>query len=304
MKIAVTGATGFIGHYLVRRLVKSGHQLQLWHRAGSDRSGLSDVGPGIEWIEGELGIAQDAQQLVHGCDAVIHAGLWRPGEGFRGSEGDLVEFARVNLLGTLQLIEAARTANVERFIFVSTCAVHEVILEDRPLDEAHPLWPMTHYGAHKAAIEKFVHSYGLGEGYPVCSLRPTGVYGQHNNPHQSKWYSLVERVAAGESVDCQRGGKEVHADDVARALELLLTAPDIAGQAYSCYDMYISDHAVAQIAQSLSGSNATITGHATQPRNQIDTSKIRALGMTFGGQPLLEETISQLLNAVRQQTTS
>ena len=288
MKIAVTGATGFIGHYLVRRLVKSGHQLQLWHRAGSDRSGLSDVGPGIEWIEGELGIAQDAQQLVHSCDAVIHAGLWRPGEGFRGSEGDVVEFARVNLLGTLQLIEAARTANVERFIFVSTCAVHEVILEDRPLDEAHPLWPMTHYGAHKAAIEKFVHSYGLGEGYPVCSLRPTGVYGQHNNPHQSKWYSLVERVAAGESVDCQRGGKEVHADDVARALELLLTAPDIAGQAYSCYDMYISDHAVAQIAQSLSGSNATITGHATQPRNQIDTSKIRALGMTFGGQPLLE----------------
>jgi nucleoside-diphosphate-sugar epimerase len=304
MKIAVTGATGFIGHYLVRRLVKSGHQLQLWHRAGSDRSGLSDLDPGIEWIEGELGIAQDAQQLVHGCDAVIHAGLWRPGEGFRGSEGDVVEFARVNLLGTLQLIEAARTANVERFIFVSTCAVHEVILEDRPLDEAHPLWPMTHYGAHKAAIEKFVHSYGLGEGYPVCSLRPTGVYGQHNNPHQSKWYSLVERVAAGESVDCQRGGKEVHADDVARALELLLTAPDIAGQAYSCYDMYISDHAVAQIAQSLSGSNATITGHATQPRNQIDTSKIRALGMTFGGQPLLEETISQLLNAVRQQTTS
>jgi len=304
MKIAVTGATGFIGHYLVRRLVKSGHQLQLWHRAGSDRSGLSDLDPGIEWIEGELGIAQDAQQLVHGCDAVIHAGLWRPGEGFRGSEGDVVEFARVNLLGTLQLIEAARTANVERFIFVSTCAVHEVILEDRLLDEAHPLWPMTHYGAHKAAIEKFVHSYGLGEGYPVCSLRPTGVYGQHNNPHQSKWYSLVERVAAGESVDCQRGGKEVHADDVARALELLLTAPDIAGQAYSCYDMYISDHAVAQIAQSLSGSNATITGHATQPRNQIDTSKIRALGMTFGGQPLLEETISQLLNAVRQQTTS
>jgi nucleoside-diphosphate-sugar epimerase len=304
MKIAVTGATGFIGHYLVRRLVKSGHQLQLWHRAGSDRSGLSDLDPGIEWVEGELGIAQDAQQLVHGCDAVIHAGLWRPGQGFRGSEGDVVEFARVNLLGTLQLIEAARTANVERFIFVSTCAVHEVILEDRLLDEAHPLWPMTHYGAHKAAIEKFVHSYGLGEGYPVCSLRPTGVYGQHNNPHQSKWYSLVERVAAGESVDCQRGGKEVHADDVARALELLLTAPDIAGQAYSCYDMYISDHAVAQIAQSLSGSNATITGHATQPRNQIDTSKIRALGMTFGGQPLLEETISQLLNAVRQQTTS
>jgi nucleoside-diphosphate-sugar epimerase len=49
--------------------------------------------------------------------------------------------------------------------------VHDVILQDRPLDEAHPLWPKSHYGAHKAAIEKFVHSFGLGEGYAICSLR-------------------------------------------------------------------------------------------------------------------------------------
>ncbi len=72
----------------------------------------------------------------------------------------------VNLLGTLELIEASIAAGVKRFIFVSTCAVHEKILDDRPLDEAHPLWPLTHYGAHKAAIEKFVHSYGYGQGLP------------------------------------------------------------------------------------------------------------------------------------------
>ncbi len=52
-----------------------------------------------------------------------------------------------------------------RFVFISTCAVHDVILADRPLDEAHPLWPKSHYGAHKAALEKFVHSYGLGQGW-------------------------------------------------------------------------------------------------------------------------------------------
>ena len=301
MKVAVTGGTGFVGRELLHRLTAAGHALRAWHRAGSDRSGLPTEGSGIEWVEGQLGVVDDAAALVEGCEAVIHAGLWRPGKGFRGAEGDLVEFTRVNLLGTLQLIEAARAASVGRFIFVSTCAVHEVILEDRLLDEAHPLWPLTHYGAHKAAVEKFVHSYGLGEGYPICSLRPTGIYGLTQDVRQSKWYSLVKRIAAGESVDCQRGGKEVHVSDVAGALELLLTAPDIAGQAYSCYDMYISEYEVAQTARSLAGSNSVITGQASTPRHQIDTSKIRALGMTFGGPALLEKTVGQLLEAVTQQ---
>jgi nucleoside-diphosphate-sugar epimerase len=301
MKVAVTGGTGFVGRELLERLIAAGHALRIWHRAGSDRSGLPTGGPGIEWVEGQLGVVDDAAALVEGCEAVIHAGLWRPGQAFRGAEGDLVEFARVNLLGTLQLIEAARAASVGRFIFVSTCAVHEVILEDRQLDEAHPLWPLTHYGAHKAAVEKFVHSYGLGEGYPICSLRPTGIYGLTHDVRQSKWYSLVERIAAGEKVDCQGGGKEVHVSDVAGALELLLTAPDIAGQAYSCYDMYISEYQVAETARSLAGSDSVITGQASSPRHQIDTSKIRALGMIFGGRALLEKTVGQLLEAASQQ---
>ena len=67
----------------------------------------------------------------------------------------MLEFVEKNVLGTLQLIRAARQANVGRFVFVSTCAVHEKILDDRPLDETHPTWATRHYGAHKAAIEQF-----------------------------------------------------------------------------------------------------------------------------------------------------
>jgi nucleoside-diphosphate-sugar epimerase len=88
----------------------------------------------------------------------------------------VIEFVQKNVVGTLMLIEAARRVGVSRFVFISTCAVHEKILDDRPLDEAHPLRATSHYGAHKAAIEKFVHSYGLGDGYPICALRPTGVF--------------------------------------------------------------------------------------------------------------------------------
>ena len=218
MKIAVTGATGFIGHYIVRQLLTAGHQLVCWRRESSDVTDFPDDADHLQWLTGELGDSKATDQLVRDCDAVVHAALWRPGTQFRGGEGDLVQFVETNLLGSLRLMQAARSHDVPRFIFISTCAVHEIILEDRPLDESHPLWANSHYGAHKAAIEKFVHSYGLGEGYDICALRPTGVYGLARPVQQSKWHDLIKQVALGNTVQCQRGGKEVHAGDVAHAV--------------------------------------------------------------------------------------
>jgi nucleoside-diphosphate-sugar epimerase len=174
-------------------------------------------------------------------------------------------------------------------------------LDDRPLDEAHPLWPASHYGAHKAAIEKFVHSYGFGLGYPICALRPTGIYGLARPAAESKWFDLVRQVVGGQTVECGRGGKEVHAADVAKAVELLLAAPEqaIAGEAFNCYDIYISEWDVASLAQQISGSGAAIRGTQTRPKHQISTDKLRRLGMTFGGQELLRRTVEQLVEAVR-----
>ena len=224
MRVAVTGATGFIGRYIVQHLADEGHSLRCWHRPSSHREGFEHIAD-IKWIEGDLGDRDSANALVNGCDAVIHAALDRPGMGFRGAAGDVVEFVQKNVVGTLELIEAAREAKAGRFVFMSTCSVHEKILEDRPLDETHPLWATSHYGAHKAAIEKFVHSYGLGEGYPICALRPTGVYGVAHPIQDSKWYSLVSKVVPGETVECSRGGKEVHAADVAKGAGHLSALP-------------------------------------------------------------------------------
>src|SRR5437879_4789320 len=123
MKIAVTGGPSFIGHYILRRLASAGHWLRAWHRPASDRSGLEDIA--VEWLPGELNDDEASRSLVEGCDAVVHAALFRPGTGFRGAEGDLIEFGERNIVGTLRLIEAARSAGVSRFVFISTCAVHE-----------------------------------------------------------------------------------------------------------------------------------------------------------------------------------
>jgi nucleoside-diphosphate-sugar epimerase len=298
MRIAVTGATGFLGHHIVSHLASQGHACRCWYRPSSDRGGFEAVEQQVEWVPGELGDPQAGTRLVEGCDAVIHAALYHPSGGFRGDEGNVLEFVEKNVLGTLQLIEAARQAGAGRFVFISTCAVHEKILDDRPLDETHPTWAASVYGAHKAAIEQFVHSYGFGRGYPICALRPTGIYGIARPVQESKWYDLVQAVAQGRAVECHRGGKEVHAADVARAVEILLTAEGIAGHAYNCCDRYVSDYEVATITKHLSGSPSEIRGGPTSPKHQIGTDKLRALGMDFGGQRLLEQTIRQLLDAV------
>ncbi len=299
MRIAVTGATGFVGRYIVRQLITAGHTCRCWYRPDSDRSELADLASQLEWLPGQLGDQRACQSLVDGCQAVVHAALYHPGSGFRGGEGNLLEFANKNILGTLELIEAARTAKVPRFVFISTCAVYDRILDDRPLDETHPMWPTSHYGAHKAALEEFVYSYGLGQEYPICALRPTGVYGLAHPAKDSKWFDLVRSVVRGQTVTCQRGGKEVHAADVAKAVQMLLSADGIAGEAYNCYDLYVSEWDVAHLAKEISASSAEIRGRQTTPVHQIVTQKLRNLGMEFGGRTLLEQTVQELVAAAR-----
>ena len=306
MKIALTGATGFIGRYLLNNLVDHSHELNCWYRSKSSLGPLSNI-PAVTWKPGDLKDDDSAASLVEGCDAVIHNAFWRPGKKFQGEEGDIVTFVKTNLVGSLKLIEAAIEAKVKKFVFVSTCAVHEKILDDRALDEAHPLWPKTHYGAHKAAIEKFVHSYGLGHDFDICAIRPTGVYGLHHQPTQSKWFELVKSVVRGENVECFRGGKEVHAADVAKSIRLLLESSVqnggsvTKGEVFSCYDRYISQFEVATLAKQLSGSSSIIGGQVTRPKNEIDNSKIRSMGMIFGGQQLLENTVKKLVEAAKIQ---
>jgi nucleoside-diphosphate-sugar epimerase len=298
MHIAVTGATGFLGRYIVNHLTSMGHTCRLWHRPHSDKKGFAAGEDKIEWFLGDLDQPDAAGVLVSGVDAVIHAAWRHPGKGFRGAEGNVVDFVQTNMVGSVRLMQAAREANVKRFVFISTCAVHEAILDDRPLDEAHPLWATHHYGAHKAAIEKFVHSFGLGEKSNICALRPTGIYGMARPVTQSKWYKVVQEVKSGLPIKSSHGGKEVHAADVAKATAILLTADGVAGQCYNCYDMYISDQDVARIARDLTGSDSEIADTNRGPKHQIVTDKIKSLGMKFGGRPLLEKYVAELVNAM------
>lgn len=319
MQIAVTGATGFLGRYIVKLLTGKSHTCRCWTARDSDRGGFTNQ-QSINWIEGGLQFPLSIEPLIEGAHAVVHAGLYRPpwGEGHRGADTNVVDFAEVNLMGTLRLMQAAKRAAIDRFVFISTCGVHDVILDDRPLDETHPLWPLSHYGAHKAAIEKFVHSFGLPcrpapgdvpthrhlaarEAWGICALRPVGIYGIRRPLDRSKWYPIVRDVMAGRPIDDPSGGKEVHARDVARAVELLLHTDlhTMAGQSYNCCDHYVSAVDVAQIARQLTASPSRIIGTGKGPKHQIDSSKIRNLGLQFGGRTRLEQYVAELIEAIR-----
>ena len=89
MKIAVTGATGFLGRYVVSSLAAAGHRLICWHRPTSDLGHFPSPMPkgSLTWIEGSLGDPEAEERLVEGADAVVHAALDHPGGGFRGERG-------------------------------------------------------------------------------------------------------------------------------------------------------------------------------------------------------------------------
>ena len=78
-------------------------------------------------------------------------------------------------------------------------------------------------------------------------------------------------------------------------MSILLEAEGIAGQAYNCYDMYVAEQDVASIAKQITGSDSKIEQLNKGSKHQIETSKLRALGMEFGSRMLLEKTIRELL---------
>ena len=201
-------------------------------------------------------------------------------------------------------LSAAEAEEARRHIEIcATCratadeirGVLDALKSDTSEDPIRPVWPQVETGLRRQESRRLVIVSGVAA---AAGLLIAFLIGWRTEPiEQSKWYDLVAAVVRGQTVHCARGGKEVHAADVARAIGILLTAEGICGQAYNCYDRYVSEWEVAQLAQELSGSRAAIEGEPKQPRHQIVTEKLRALGMTFGGTQRLRQTVAEMVAA-------
>jgi nucleoside-diphosphate-sugar epimerase len=187
MKLAITGATGFVGGHLLDQALAAGHEVRaLTRRPQNSRDDVT-------WIEGALDRSDSLDRLAEGTEAVIHvAGVI--------NAPDKAGFEAGNVAGTAAILDAAEQAGVKRFVHVSSLAAREPGL--------------SLYGASKARSETLVEAAKL----PSVIVRPPAVYG----PGDHEMLELFRMAKRGFVLLPPRGRLAVsHAEDLAR---LLLTA--------------------------------------------------------------------------------
>ena len=293
MRVAVTGATGIVGQFVVARLLREGCRVAALVRTGTDRS----VCPGdVEWIGGDLGDRAALDALVGGADGLVHCAFQHVPGRYRGGEGDDVPgFWRVNLGGTIDLLEAAAQAGVGRTVLMSSRAVFGAGVRGL-IDDAHPTEPDTHYGALKAATEALANVY---EGAAV--LRLTGVYGIVRPFARTKWAELAESVLHDRQVRKRQAGTEVHGADAADAVWRLLAAPavDVAGRSFNCSDLEVDRRDIVARMQTVLGRSAPLPTAGPPAGNTLRCRRLHALGWRPGGAARLQTEIEALCARVR-----
>ncbi|SOH05778.1 hypothetical protein KSMBR1_3301 [Candidatus Kuenenia stuttgartiensis] len=284
MKIAVTGLTGFLGYYLAKRFFEKGIQILALVRNTTNLLHLQDFQKNITYVQGNLDDKETLKKFVYGADIVVHMAYERNGASFHeAGNKDIKRFVETNLLGSIELLDAAKCEGVKQCIFISSCAVYGFIYSHIRLDELHPLLPDSNYGAYKASVEAFCHSYFLSKHFGITIFRPVGIYGLAPHLAHSAWYNIVKDIKHGRDVEVSGGGKIVYVEDVVRAIELAAGNKDASGKIYNLMDMYIDNMNVAQIAREICGSRSIISGTPKKSIHTIDNTQSKELGVSYPG---------------------
>ena len=299
MRVAVTGATGIVGRFVVERLFAEGVEVRALARPASSIEALPDS---IVWIRGELANDAAVEELVQGVDAVVHCAYQHVPGRYRGGEGDdRVGYWRTNLLASIELMECARRAGVARLVLLSSRAVfgrHSPAAKGAA-DDVRPV-PDTHYGALKLALEAHAAAFSAADDVCYASLRPTGVYGLAHPVERSKWFNLAQAVLRRDRLPPARRATEVHGRDVAAAVWLLLAAPaaKVAGRAFNCSDLVVDARDVMAWLAKRAGVAVALPPPADNAlRHPLRTPALRTLGWRPGGERLLADTVDRLMDA-------
>lgn len=180
-RVLVTGAGGFIGSRLTERLVEAGAEVRVLVRYTSDGEAgwldRSSVRGDIDVRRGDLADRDSVVDSMRDRDLVFHLGaLIAIPYSYLAPES----YVRTNILGTLNVLQAARELGVERLVHTSTSEVYGSA-QFTPMTEAHPLVGQSPYSASKIGADKLAESYHRSFGLPVVTLRPFNTFG----PRQS-----------------------------------------------------------------------------------------------------------------------
>lgn len=200
MRALVTGGAGFIGSHLVDALLERGAAVAVLDNLST--GSRENVAPEAEFFEVDLRDDLAVSEAVRDFRPT-HVFHQAAQASVKLSVDDPVNDAAVNVIGGLHLLEAAREAGVERFVFASTGgALYGEVPEGEAASEDWPLLPKSPYGASKAAFERYLDVYRQNFGLKYTVLRYANVYGPRQDPFGEAGVVAIfsSRVLAGEPV--------------------------------------------------------------------------------------------------------
>ncbi|MCE5393306.1 MAG: NAD-dependent epimerase/dehydratase family protein [Acidithiobacillus sp.] len=212
MKVLITGASGFVGGAVLRRLALEGLDLRVLARAGADDANWREL-PNVERVEGDLGDGKSLRRAVQGCRWVFHVAadyrFWVP---------DPESMYRANVQGTETLLRAALDAGVERIVYTSSVAVLGFRADGQPADEDTPssLEQMIgHYKRSKFLAEERVRALCREEHAPIVIVNPSAPIGPADRKPTPTGRMVLEAAAGRVPAYVDTGLNVVHVDDVA-----------------------------------------------------------------------------------------
>ena len=242
MKIVLTGGAGFIGSHVVDAYIAAGqHVIVVDDLSTGKREQVHPAATLVEMNMNDQGLIDlfltERPDVVnhHAANASVSVSVHRP-----------IFDATQNILGTINLLEAARQSDVRKFIYVSSGGAMYGDPEYLPEDERHPANPVSPYALSKHTGERYVAVYGREHGMTWTSLRYANVYGQRQDPFGEAGVvaifcqNLLDGVVPTIHWDGEQTRDFVYVGDCARANLLALEAGD--GRAYNCL-LYTSDAA-------------------------------------------------------------
>jgi nucleoside-diphosphate-sugar epimerase len=247
VKVALTGASGYTGGHVLRRLLARGDSVRALVRAESMRPELK--ASGAEIVTGALGNPDDARRLVEGCEAVMHIAAVYRTAGHPDSY-----YREINVVGTRQLLEAAADARVRRFVHTSTVGVHGDV-KHPPAAETAPLAPSDIYQETKAEAEVVAREFGRTHGLEVAIIRPGAIYG----PGETRLLKVFRSIARGRYAVVGDGLAHYHLvyiDDLVDGFLLALDRPEAARETFIIAGprSLSQDDLAREVAQATAGS--------------------------------------------------
>ncbi|MBU3698990.1 MAG: NAD-dependent epimerase/dehydratase family protein [Candidatus Kapabacteria bacterium] len=263
VKILVTGGAGFIGSHVAEAYLNAGHDVVVVDDLSMGFR--QNVPGGARFVE--MSITSDAfTEFVIGerFDAINHHAAHME---LRVSVDKPVHDATINVLGSLRLLEAARTSSVGQIILASTTAVLGEFV-DLPATEAHPVRPIAPYGVSKRAMELYADYERITHGMSIATLRYTNVYGPRQNPNGESGVIAIflEKFLKGAVPTIHGDGSQerdyVHVHDVAKA-NLIALEQRVSGTYHICRNSAASvNDVVAALRAALGNQNDVHHGPA------------------------------------------